>query len=419
MKLTDNQLQILREIQNGKFGSVDRDWGFLKRNSYIDFDATDDGMITRDPILTSLGVKELISKRDDFTSEEIKICHILDGLSSQIKELETSIRRDRKELDHDHPLSNSLAELENIIFSFSGIYGGYWQDVTLYPTFDAFVDENIKYLKEVLNPALLKLRKAKIPKSGKSGSGMRTQFLSYLERVENIYHLLFKTLSRSKKFTILTVLNFCRKEWKWAIGIVVAIIGTIFIPIFTDTPQKESSNNVKKHNLIQSPVVAGNVGAINYNTPPKASYLNERSEDTNIQNPEELVGYYFESYNANSFQKACSIFKKIKCDASNADSIQNLSRYADKLSNGYENVQVKELSDLDKKDAVVCVKYSYGLKTDPSPSTISEISSFYVTNREDGLKEITSRVCEKKYDSVLGNRNCPIEAKKKYCLNAF
>lgn len=276
MRLTNEQLHVLKEIKNKKFGSIKHVWGYLRKNGFIKFDATNDGIIVKNPVLTEKG-------------------------------------------------------------------------------------------KKTLKPSIL---------------------------------------------------LFLVNHWKWIITTTLAVI-TILISVWWNTSSVKSEANIENSSFTQSPVVTGNVGSINYNAPPKSSYLNERTEDTNIQNAEELINYYFKAYNANNFQKACSLFKKIKCDASNPESIQDFSRFSDKLANGYENVQVKELKELDKKDSIVCVKYSYGLKTDPTPSTISEIFSFYVTNREDGLKEITSRVCEKKYDSVLGDRNCPIEAKKKYCLNVF
>ncbi len=191
------------------------------------------------------------SKRPDFTTEELKISHTLDGFASQIKDLGNSIRRDRKELDHNHPLVFLLAELEDIILSFSDTCGGYWQDVTLYPTFDSFLSHNIKYFKKVLRPSIKKLKKAKIPKEGEKGSGMSNQFLSYLERVENIYKLLLEILEKSKKsqgFTSL-IKHFLGNHWKWVITTLVAIIGISVSIIFNLNIlyyQRETKNNLRK-----------------------------------------------------------------------------------------------------------------------------------------------------------------------------
>ncbi len=142
---------------------------------------------------------EIECERKDFTIEQVKFCNTLESFASQIKDLSGRIRRDRKEIAHNHPITHYLAELENITTSFSEIYGGYWRDIDLYPSFYSFIEDNIKYLKGVLSPCIKKLKKAKIPKKGAPASGMNGQFLSYLKRVENVYNLLLSQLENEKK----------------------------------------------------------------------------------------------------------------------------------------------------------------------------------------------------------------------------
>ncbi len=129
-----------------------------------------------------------------------------------------------------------------------------------------------------------------------------------------------------------------------------------------------------------------------------------------------LVKQYFAGMQAKNYTLACSSLSSDKCRATNPGSVSLFGREYEKLVNGYEYVNVKDLGfkSPSGKD-VVCVKYSYRYKEDFDPRLISEIMSFYV-DEENGEYRITDRVCEKKYKEWSGNRPCPIEPNARYCV---
>lgn len=53
--LNEEQLQILTDIKNGKPSSVNSNWGVLKKTGFIEFEATDDGLVFDPPSLTQQG----------------------------------------------------------------------------------------------------------------------------------------------------------------------------------------------------------------------------------------------------------------------------------------------------------------------------------------------------------------------------
>lgn len=196
-------------------------------------------------------------------------------------------------------------------------------------------------------------------------------------------------------------------------GSTLTIIGLIltgitvyqgFLP--TNTAQTTGDN---------SPAIVGNNARIEYTDTPDPSYLNER--DANLKNldSKELVATFFKLYNEGQFRKACSLFKQSKCDIRNGSDLENFSREYEKQLNGYEDISLWK-SHAAFTSEVICVKYKYQYKADANPADTWEIFSFYISSREDGIKEITSRVCEKKFKDGSGERGCPQKAAREFCI---
>ncbi len=129
-----------------------------------------------------------------------------------------------------------------------------------------------------------------------------------------------------------------------------------------------------------------------------------------------IVKQYFASMEARDYTWACNVLSPDKCRATNPTSVSIFSREYEKMVNGYEYVNIKDLGFQSPswKD-IVCVKYSYRYKADADPRLISEIMSFYLDD-VDGELKITDRVCEKKYKEWWGVRDCPIQPNARYCV---
>ena len=137
---------------------------------------------------------------------------------------------------------------------------------------------------------------------------------------------------------------------------------------------------------------------------------NVNSDETN------LVKSYFAGMEARNYTQACAAVSPDKCRATNPWSVELFAKEYQKLENGYEYVNIKDLGFKSPSGkSVVCVKYSYRYKDDFDPRLVSEIMSFYVDVVGGDLK-ITDRVCEKKYKEWSGNRSCPIEPNARYCV---
>ena len=127
-----------------------------------------------------------------------------------------------------------------------------------------------------------------------------------------------------------------------------------------------------------------------------------------------VVKEYFRAIASEDFWTACGLLTK--CNWNNETAVSLFSREFQKLQNGYEYVNTKDLwfKSPSGKD-VICVKYSYRYKQDVVPELVSEVMSFY-TSEIDGVIKITDRVCEKKYKEWDGSRPCPIEPSARYCV---
>jgi len=132
--------------------------------------------------------------------------------------------------------------------------------------------------------------------------------------------------------------------------------------------------------------------------------------------PVEVVQSYFELQNTLRFREACSLLEKQDCDSQNGKSIEEFSNGRSTYVNGFENITIWTPNKQPEYEQVVCAKYSYLLKADANPKTVTEIMSFYLRNREDNEWEITTRTCEKKHKEDRGERDCPYPASVKYCI---
>ncbi len=163
-----------------------------------------------------------------------------------------------------------------------------------------------------------------------------------------------------------------------------------------------------------SPIFQGSSNTVIYKDINNPNYLNIRDSDLLYLNSKQIVQKFFELYNLNSFRKACSLFKKTKCDPNDGEQVLLFSRLDESQLNGYENIKLWQ-ADADISSDIICAKYQYKYKADTNPKYITEITAFYIDTREDGIKEITSRVCEKKFKDGSGVRDCPIKAARKFC----
>ncbi len=137
---------------------------------------------------------------------------------------------------------------------------------------------------------------------------------------------------------------------------------------------------------------------------------NVNSDETN------LVKSYFAGMQAQNYTQACAAISPDKCRATNPGSVELFAKEHQKLKNGYEYVNIKDLGFKSPSGkSVVCVKYSYRYKEDADPRLVSEVMSFYLDIVWWDLK-ITDRVCEKKYKEWSGNRPCPVEPNARYCV---
>ncbi len=129
-----------------------------------------------------------------------------------------------------------------------------------------------------------------------------------------------------------------------------------------------------------------------------------------------LVKEYFAGMESKNYARACAVLSVDTCNSWNERSVQLFSREHEKLVNGYEYVNVKDLwfTSPSWKD-IVCVKYSYRYKEDGDPQLVSEVMSFYL-DKEDGDLKIVSRVCEKKYKEWSWIRSCPVAPNASYCV---
>jgi nuclear transport factor 2 (NTF2) superfamily protein len=131
----------------------------------------------------------------------------------------------------------------------------------------------------------------------------------------------------------------------------------------------------------------------------------------------EVVNSFFNSYNSRNFATACEFLSSNKCNPESISAVNRLAAEYEKMINGYEDVKVWLAKDVeDFHSDVICVKYSYQYKDDVKKKRIYERMSFYVKENEEGKKEITTRVCEKKFADMIGEVPCPILSKKDFCL---
>ncbi|MFZ2151378.1 MAG: hypothetical protein WAZ12_01185 [Candidatus Absconditicoccaceae bacterium] len=199
---------------------------------------------------------------------------------------------------------------------------------------------------------------------------------------------------------------------KW--GAIFAGVTIIFTVIGRNSTQSKEEKNINQfqNNPFNSPQVANSPGTvINYTDTKDPNYLNPRSEFLKGLQPIDLSKQILELQNQSKFRDACSILPKKKgdkgCNAIDGNDISLFSRAVKSYQMGYENIEVQLLEDksTDYKQ-IVCVKYSYVLKSDSNPSRIREKYAFYFDKREDGEWELTSRTCESKYKEGLGARPC-------------
>ena len=149
---------------------------------------------------------------------------------------------------------------------------------------------------------------------------------------------------------------------------------------------------------------------------PQAQKSEQPLAETQDPSSLTLVKKYFRLYNAKEFQAACALLPDNKCNEDNPPDVTRFSEEGEKQVNGYEDLKFwMASSPEDIEEDVVCVKYSFKYKFDAKDKNIYETMSFYVGETEEGRKEITARICEKKTIDDVGETPCPIVSRRDFC----
>lgn len=206
------------------------------------------------------------------------------------------------------------------------------------------------------------------------------------------------------------------KNWKLILSILASIasISGVYYQFFLDSEKNRFTTVSYGDN--SKIVQANTIGDIHFSDEKNPDYLNKRPKDLLGLNPKDTVIAYFELQNRFLFREACSLLQRQDCNAQDGESVDSFLKERSKYVNGFENLKIWIPDNQPQYTQVICSKYAYLLKADANPSSVTEIISFYLSQREDGEWEIITRTCEKKFKENSGLRKCDKPATIKYCV---
>lgn len=184
--------------------------------------------------------------------------------------------------------------------------------------------------------------------------------------------------------------------------------------------QKQTSNTSASQIPLSPTPAPTTTAAVSTNVPPVStsvarvdlSRYNPRDPSTLNLRGRELLEKYFSSIAGSDYQMACSLLSNTICNSRR--DIYSFSQFLNKTT-GYSVKNITLAKEQKPSESIFCVEYSYAIKADLNPQSVTEYFQYRIQTRADGVDEISARVCEKIIKDGR-ERPCPIITPKKYCF---